>query len=171
MVGVLLIDFLASKLWSWFKIYNIFTNHIYNLFQFVALSFFYSLILKTQNQLRILYVFFILILSFLLLRYLIYPELFFKYSLIETYLTTMPLIIYAVMHLYNCLGGKKDYYYINLGVLFYLFCSTFLFLTYELLSVLNVSSDLFNRGIEINILLQDIKFIFFLYQLKFSKNG
>lgn len=90
----------------------------------------------------------------------------------ESYLTTIPLIIYATMHLYNNLGEKSDFYYVNLGLLFYLFTSTFIFLLYKLITVLNL--DVFSDVmVDINIVLQYIKFGFFFYQWKliyFNKN-
>lgn len=77
----------------------------------------------------------------------------------------MPLIIYSSMHLYNNLGGKSEYYYINIGLLFYLFSSTFIFLIYKLVVILEL--DEFNDTmVDINILLQYIKFGFFFYQWK-----
>ena len=139
-IGVLLMDFISSKLYSWFRIYNIFMNHFYDLFQFVILSYFF----------------------FLLSRYVFNPQMFFEYSLLETYLTTMPLIIYSSMHLYNNLGEKSEFYFINVGLLFYLFTSTFIFLLYKLITVFKF--DEFNDiMIDINIILQYIKFGFFFY--------
>ena len=94
------------------------------------------------------------------------PEMFFEYSLLEMYLTTMPIIIYATMHLYNHLGKKIELYYINIGLLFYLFGSTVIFLLYELLGMFKVRSTLFDNLSIINIVLQYIKFGFFFYQWK-----
>ncbi len=172
-LGVLLIDFISSNLWRWFKIYNVFMQHFYELFQFILLSYFYSLLLKTKTQLYTVYLILIILPVFLLSRYLLNPTLFFEYNLIESYLTTMPLIIYASMHLYNNLGEKSDFYYVNLGLLFYLFTSTFIFLLYKLINVLQI--DVFRDVmIDINIVLQYIKFGFFFYQWKliyFNKNG
>jgi hypothetical protein len=91
--------------------------------------------------------------------------MFFEYSLLESYLTIMPIIIYATMHLYNNLGRRADFYYANLGLLFYLFTSTFLFLLYELMTLLNVN-EYYKNIVNINIVLQYIKFGFFFYQWK-----
>lgn len=147
-------------------------QHFYELFQFILLSYFYSLLLKTKTQLYTVYLILIILPVFLLSRYLLNPTLFFEYNLIESYLTTIPLIIYATMHLYNNLGEKSRFYYINLGLLFYLFTSTFIFLLYKLITVLNL--DVFSDVmVDINIVLQYIKFGFFFYQWKliyFNKN-
>ena len=147
-------------------------QHFYELFQFILLSYFYSLLLKSKTQLYTIYLILIILPVFLLSGYLLNPTLFFEYNLIESYLTTIPLIIYATMYLYNNLGEKSRFYYINLGLLFYLFTSTFIFLLYKLITVLNL--DVFSDVmIDLNIVLQYIKFGFFIYQWKliyFNKN-
>ena len=148
-------------------------QHFYELFQFVILSYFFSLLLKTRAQLLTVYILVIVLPIFLLSRYLINPNLFFEYNHLEPYLTTMPLIIYSSMHLYNNLGEKSDFYYSNLGLLFYLFTSTFIFLFYRLLVVFEIEDHINDLMININITLQYIKFAFFFYQWKliyFNKN-
>ena len=141
-------------------------QHFYELFQFVILSYFFSLLLKTRAQLLTVYILVIVLPIFLLSRYLINPNLFFEYNHLEPYLTTMPLIIYSSMHLYNNLGEKSDFYYSNLGLLFYLFTSTFIFLFYRLLVVFEIEDHIDDLMININITLQYIKFGFFFYQWK-----
>lgn len=170
--GAFLLDFISSNLWKWFKIYNVFTFHFCDLFQFIILSYFYSYLLKTKAQLYSVYITLIVLPIFLITRYIFNPNLFFEYSLLETYLTTIPIIIYSTMHLYNGIGGKSKYYFINLGLLFYLFTSTFIFLLFKLIDVLKINE--FNSAMyNINIILQYIKFGFFFYQWKliyFNKN-
>ena len=165
LIGVLSIDFVSSHLYRWFRIYNVFMHHFYELFQFVILSYFYSLLLKTKQQLYTVYILLIVLPVFLLARYLFNPSLFFEYNLFETYLTTMPLIIYASMHLYNNLGEKSEFYFVNIGLLFYLFTSTFIFLLYKLITVFEFD-EFSDVMVDINIILQYIKFGFFFYQLK-----
>jgi hypothetical protein len=173
-LGVLLIDFVASNLWKWFKIYNIFTSHFYDLFQFVILSYFYATLLQTKKQLLSVYILLIILPIFLLSRYVFNPQMFFEYSLLETYLATMPIIIYATMHLYNNLGQRTEFYYANLGILLYLFGSTFVFLFYELNSFFDRNNIFYTNLTSINFTLQYIKFGFFFYQWKliyFNKDG
>ena len=141
-------------------------NHFYDLFQFVILSYFYATLLKTKKQLFTVYILLIILPVFLLSRYVFNPQMFFEYSLLETYLTTMPLIVYSSMHLYNNLGEKSDFYYANLGLLFYLFTSTFIFLFYRLLSVFDLEEKINDLMVNLNITLQYIKFGFFFYQWK-----
>lgn len=165
-IGVLLIDIIASNLWKWFKVYNIFMHHFYVLFQFVLLSYFYLTLLQTKKQLLSVYILLIILPIFLLSRYIFNPEMFMQYSLLEMYLGTIPIIIYATMHLYNNLGQEKEFYYVNLGILLYLFGSTFIFLFYELFTVFETNNAITEYLGTINIVLQYIKFGFFFYQLK-----
>ena len=166
LIGVLTIDYVSSNLYSWFRIYNVFMHHFYELFQFVILSYFFSLLLKTRAQLFTVYILLIVLPIFLLSRYLINPNLFFEYNLLETYLTTIPLIIYSSMHLYNNLGEKSEFYYGNVGLLFYLFTSTFIFLLYRLVVIFDIEDTINDLMVNINITLQYIKFAFFFYQWK-----
>lgn len=163
---VLFIDFIASHLWDWFRVYNIFTVHFYDLLQFVLLSYFYDKLLQTKTQLYSVNILLIILPAFLLVRYAFNPEMFFEYSLLETYLTTLPIIIYATMYLYNGLGEKKEFYFINIGLLFYLFGSTFIFLLYELLMMFEKYSAFTSNLLSLNRILQYIKFGFFFYQWK-----
>ena len=141
-------------------------HHFYELFQFVILSYFFSLLLKTRAQLLTVYILVIVLPVFLLSRYLIDPNLFFEYNHLEPFLTTMPLIVYSSMHLYNNLGEKSDFYYGNIGLLFYLFTSTFIFLIYRLYVVLDIDDKIGDVMTIVNITLQYIKFGFFFYQWK-----
>ena len=165
-IGVLLIDIIASNLWNWFKIYNIFMHHFYVLFQFVILSYFYLTLLQTKKQIITVYILLILLPIILLSRYIFNPQMFLEYSLLEMYLGTIPIIVYATMYLYNNLGNEKEFYYVNLGILFYLFASTFIFLLYELFTVLETDNTISKNLGVINIILQYLKFGFFFYQLK-----
>ena len=163
--GVLFIDVISSKLHSWFNIYIIFASHFYDLLKFVILSYFYALLFQTKRQLYIVYVLLILLPIFLISRHLLNPQLFFEFSLLETYLTTMPIIVYGVMYLYNNLNEKKEFHYANLGILLYLFCSTFIFLSFELKNVFSIKS-FDNFLLNTNIVLQFVKFGFFFIQWK-----
>ncbi len=170
---ILAIDFISAHLWDWFGVYNIFTAHFYDLLQFVLLSYFYGNLLNTKKQLYTVYLLLIILPAFLLIRYVLNPQMFFEYSLLETYLTTIPIIIYATMHLYNHLGKKTEFYYVNIGLLFYLFGSTVIFLLYELLMMFEKYSAFTSNLLSLNIVLQYIKFGFFFYQWKliyFNKN-
>jgi hypothetical protein len=73
--------------------------------------------------------------------------------------------MYGVMYLYNNLNEEKAFQYANIGILLYLFCSTFIFLLFELKNVFKFN-EFDNALINTNIILQFIKFGFFFIQWK-----
>lgn len=124
---IFMIQFISAILFE-YKMNNLYLSHAYFILQFVLLSFFYLEILKEKIQRKIvLYALYICPLI-LALQYYNDPELFFKFNLFEIFITSFLLIVYATFYLYNLLTEKKLFYYINLGLLLYMFGSTVLFL-------------------------------------------
>jgi hypothetical protein len=76
----------------------------------------------------------------------------------------LPLIIYATFHLYNLLNEKKQFYYINIGLLIYLFGSTIVFLTANLLLSLHYEKA-FKEIYNLNVYLYVVYQLFILYDL------
>ncbi|MEO8235630.1 MAG: hypothetical protein ABI549_09475 [Flavobacterium sp.] len=72
-----------------------------------------------------------------MIQYIVDPNSFFEFNLFEIFITSFPIIIYSTFFLYNSLNEKKDFYYINLGILIYLFGSTVLFLVGNLVAKLD----------------------------------
>lgn len=124
-IGVIQI---ASRVLSSLGMGNLFLSHFYFIAQFIILSFFYLELLKEKYQRKIIKLTLILVLSFLGIQYTIYPKLFFEFNLFEIFITSFSIIIFSAFHFYNMLNGKKEFYYINMGILLYLFGSTILFL-------------------------------------------
>lgn len=135
------------------KMNNLFLSHFYFVFQFVFLTFFYLNIINVPLQRKIIKILFCLSILMLLVQYLVFEELFFQFNLFEIFITSYFLIIYSAFHLYNMLNSKKEFYYINIGILIYLFGSTVLFLLgnlmAELKSKLSILTYTFNSIIYI----------------------
>lgn len=119
---------LSSHLCMRFYSNNLYLSHFYFIGQFIILSLFYLKLIKENFQRRVIAIGFVLVLSTLSIQYVIRPELFFKFNLYEIFITSFLLIIYATFHFYNMLDEKKVFYFINMGILMYLFGSTILFL-------------------------------------------
>ena len=85
-------------------------------------------LLKEKYQRKIIKLTLILVLFFLGIQYTINPKLFFEFNLFEIFITSFSIIIFSAFHFYNMLNEKKEFYYINMGILLYLFGSTILFL-------------------------------------------
>jgi hypothetical protein len=120
-----------------FHFQNLFTTHFYFIGQLVLLSFFYLAILKEEYQKRIIRIGLVIVLLALAIQYWNDTSIFFKFNLFEIFTTSFLLIIYATFHLYNMLNGKKEFYYINIGILIYLFGGSILYLVGNLTTVLS----------------------------------
>ncbi|MFM9988773.1 hypothetical protein [Flavobacterium sp.] len=135
-VLIFIIQLIVNVL-NYLKINNLFLSHFYFILQFFLLSFFYLTILKVNFQKTTIKLLLILCPLILVIQYLMDPNLFFEFNLFEIFITSFPIIIYSTYYLYNLLNEKKDFYYINLGILIYLFGSTVLFLVGNLVAKLD----------------------------------
>ncbi len=152
------------------RINNLFISHFYFIFQLIIISLFYHNLLKEKYQRKIIQISFLLCIVSLLILYLVNPSLFFEFNLFEVFITSFLLIIYSTFHLYNQLDSKREYYYINLGILIYLFGSTILFLVGNLM--LSFKTELNKITWNLNACLYIVYQLFILYEWKisFSKN-
>ena len=136
-LGVIFLVQITSMTLKKFNIDNLFLSHFYFIGQFVLLSLFYLHILKEEIQKKIVKVCLVIGLLALGIQYANDFSLFLKFNLFEIFITSLLLILYATFHFYNMLNEKKEFYFINMGVLFYLFGSTILFLVGNLTIVLS----------------------------------
>lgn len=136
-LGVIFLVQITSMTLTKFNINNLFLSHFYFIGQFVLLSLFYLHILKEEIQKKIVKVCLVIGLLALGIQYVNDFSLFLKFNLFEIFITSLLLILYATFHFYNMLNEKKEFYFINIGVLFYLFGSTILFLVGNLTIVLS----------------------------------
>lgn len=136
-LGVIFLVQITSMTLKKFNIDNLFLSHFYFIGQFVLLSLFYLHILKEEIQKKIVKVCLVIGLLALCIQYANDFSLFLKFNLFEIFITSLLLILYATFHFYNMLNEKKEFYFINMGVLFYLFGSTILFLVGNLTIVLS----------------------------------
>jgi hypothetical protein len=143
--------------------YNLFMSHFYFIFQFLFLSTFYYHLLKDTFQKNIIISSVILCALVLGIQYALDWSLFHKFNLLEIFITSLSLIIYSSFHLYNLLNEKKEYYYINVGLLIYLFGSTVVFLTANLL--LSLKSDAFKSINQLNVYLYIVYQLFIMYEV------
>ncbi len=116
---------------------NLFLSHFYFILQLLFLSLFYYHLLKDKFQKKVIIVNSACCLIILSVQYALDWQLFYRFNLLEIFITSLPLIIYATFHLYNLLNQIKEFYYITIGLLIYLFGSTIVFLSSNLLISLN----------------------------------
>lgn len=120
---------------------NLTVIHGYFFVQFVMLSFFYFTLFRSRQQQTAVGVISICAGVLETINLLFLTDDLFEFSNLEIFLCSFPPIIYAVMHFYNMLDQEKRYQYISAGVLTYLFSSTVIFLSGNLLNEMHVDDD------------------------------
>jgi hypothetical protein len=159
---------------SWFfahlNIKNLFLSHFYFIGQFLLLGLFYYGLVGGKKQKNI--VKYCVIISFLalLFQYVLDPSQFYKFNLFEIALTSLLGILFAVLHLYNMLTNEKVFYYITLGIIFYLLGSTILFFVGNLTALLNPKLSLLTWTLNAWLYVIYNLFILFEWKKSFSKS-
>ncbi len=135
---MIVIQFFTSYLKSIHK-NNLYLSHFYFILQFILLSFFYLEIIKNPFQRKVIKIAVPFCLTLLGLQYYLNEELLHKFNLFEIFVTSFLIIIFSMFHFYNILNEKKKYYYLNTGILLYLFGSTVLFISGNLITRLDLA--------------------------------
>jgi hypothetical protein len=130
---------LTTRYYSRHGLNNLFLSHFYFLLQFILLSFFYKTLLPVKTQKMCVIGGLVLCSLILGIQYYQNPSLFYKLNLFEIFITSFLLVIYALFHYYNILNESKEVYYLNTGVFVYIFGSTVLFLSVDILTTLDPS--------------------------------
>ncbi|WP_055442713.1 hypothetical protein [Lacinutrix himadriensis] len=125
-----------------FELNNLYLSHFYFIFQFIFLSLFYRQLFN-KNQKKYLNVISVLVFLVLIIQYTVKANLFSKFNLLEILITSFPLVLYSIFHLYNSLSKPGKFMYINAGVLIYIATSTLIFILGDYLSVIDreIASD------------------------------
>ena len=112
---------------SEYKLDNLYLSHVYFIIQFVLLSIFYIKLLKKKQKKTILIIGGIISIT-LGIQYTVDPDLVHQFNLFEVLITSLPLVFYSLMYLYNLLNEKGFFQYVNAGILVYLSVSTLIFI-------------------------------------------
>lgn len=137
---------------------NLIFSHLYFSGQFILLSLFYLELIKVPFQRKIIQSNLLIIPAVLLINFSINPDDIHQFSLLEIILTAMSLIAYSTFHFYNLLSSKREFYYINAGILIYLFGSIVVFLPRNLHTI--YGRDFSDVLVMLNILLYFVYHIF-----------
>jgi hypothetical protein len=155
LVVVAIIDLICSY-YAIQKWNNLFMSHFYFISQFVLLSIFYHVLLSKKQRIFVKVLLFFVSLM-LLIYFSISPEKLKNFDLFEILITTIPIIVYTLMHIYNSLTIKQTYAYVNTGILLYVSLSTLVFFLGDFLSnsleFEEVGKDVFFNVWDINIIL------------------
>ncbi len=130
-----LMNYISDELYSWFRIYNHFFINIIFLFEFGILSLFYSYSFEDKKWRNVVEITLILVSSYLLIKYLVFPESFFLLHYWDIYLTIFPIIVYGVVYLYNEYEKPQELHYANLALLIHFIIYFFCYLSWPLNSI------------------------------------
>ena len=99
---------------------NLFVSHYYFLSQSILFHVFYYLIVKSQKIKTLIKIVIPCTLISLAIQYYMYPELYHIFNVYEICICILPIVLYALSHLFQTLGNPdKKYMYITSGVLLY----------------------------------------------------
>lgn len=116
---------LISEIYIFLDKENLFLTHYYFTIQFFFLSFFYKELIKWRKQISV--VLFITFL-FLIIQYLVKPNLYFEFNLLEILFCSIPLLIYSFQFFFENIDGKnKKFIYVNSAIFTYILSSTLIF--------------------------------------------
>ncbi|AXO80486.1 hypothetical protein DZC78_08855 [Olleya aquimaris] len=135
-LGTSLIIVVITSTLSFFSKDNLYLSHFYFIGQFILLSLFYKELFNSTQK-KIVNTILILVLLTLSIQYANKPNLFFKFFVFEIFITSFPIVIYSIIHLYNSISKKGAFIYINAGILIYLTTSTLIFILGDYLSEYN----------------------------------
>ena len=119
---------IASTIMSRLHIHNLYLTHYYFIGQFIFLSYFYANILNSEKFKLAIKIILAIILFVLGIQFIVDPEIYFTFSLLEIILTFIPIVIYTLFYFYESFGiESKGYLTLNSGIYFYLLSSTLIF--------------------------------------------
>ena len=118
---------------------NLYLSHYYFILQFIFLSIFYLEIINNTFQRKVIKISVPICLITLGIQYYFNNDLLVKFNLFEIFITSFLIIIFSMFHFYNILNEKRKYYYLNTGILLYLFGSTVLFISGNLITRLDLA--------------------------------
>lgn len=118
---------MVSFAMSEYKINNLFLSHYYFLFQFLFLSLFYIKLFKNKTHKKIILSTLLIVICIISSQYILNPSLYYKFNILEIMLSSIPLMIFNLLYLFNSLNRKMEYLYVNSGIFIYLLSSTLIF--------------------------------------------
>ncbi len=148
------------------KMNNLFLVNSFFIGQMILLGLFYNSILHIKVQKQFVKISLVLALLVLTMQFIKTPEEFLKFNLFEITLTSLLIVVFALIHFYNMLTENKTYYYVNMGIMIYLLSSTVLYIIGNLTSVLN--NDVKYLSWQLNAFLNIVYYLFILYEWKVS---
>lgn len=149
---LLLFQIITTTLTS-LNINNLILSHAYFIIQFFTLAYFFNQIIKLEWVTKLIKIYIISVLCFLLFQYLLLPSLIWNYNIFEVYITNYLIILLSLIYFYENLGKKKEYQPFVIAIFIYSTLSTSIFLFGNVASYTNIESVVYIWGIHLLILI------------------
>ncbi|MBP6611111.1 MAG: hypothetical protein KA206_08470 [Paludibacter sp.] len=107
---------------------NYFLSHLVFNVQLVFISLFYYELFQDKKLKQYVKYAAILVFAVSSLQYILKPDSFWQFNLLEIISTCCLLISFGLLNLYNTMGEGKKYFYFTLGMVMYFLCSCIVFL-------------------------------------------
>ena len=145
---------------------NLFLVNIFFIGQMIILWLFYNSSFEIKAQKTFVKSSLIIALLILSVQFIMDSSQFLKFNLFGITLTSLLIVVFALLHFYNMLTENKKYYYITASIVFYLLASTVLFLIGNLST--GLSADLRYLSWQLNAFLLIIYYLIILFEWKVS---
>jgi len=148
---------------------NLFLANIFIIGQMILLGLFYNSLFTLKSQKNFVLISLAAALLVLGVQFIMDLNEFLRFNLFSIALTSLLVVVFALIHFYNMLTEVKKYYYISIGIVFYLLASTVLYFIGNLTH--NLSNEFKFLSWQLNAFLIIIYYLFILYEWKksFSK--
>jgi|TARA_B110000240_G_C13496251_1_gene451781 hypothetical protein len=166
------VEFFCNGIGYLYPAQNFYLSHFYFNAQFILLSLFFYRLFSNQKIKKIIILNYIVVTLIIVGMYGYNPESFWQFNLFEIVSTSVLLVIYVLIHLFNTLNITKEYFYFCIGLLLYLICSCLIFISgnYELVFIKDPYIDIWIFNTLFYILYQVLIFKEWLYMHKVSPN-
>lgn len=153
------------------KMNNLVLFNFFFIGQMVLLGLFYNKLMQTIRQKTFIICSIILGLMVLSVNFFLEPSQFFKFNLFQIALTSLLVVVFAMMHLYNILAGEKEFYYVTIGMIIYLLGSTVLFFVGNLTIGLSTEFKFFTWTLNAILVVLNQLFVLFEWKNSFYKKA
>ena len=141
---------------------NLFVVNIFFIGQMILLGLFYDSLSQIKSQKMFIKISLLVAVLILAVQFAFDSDQFLTFNLFEITMTSLLIVIFALLHFYNMLTESKKFYYVSVGLIFYLLASTVLFLIGNL--SLGLSNDLKYLTWELNAFFLLLYEFFILYE-------
>jgi hypothetical protein len=137
LIVLFLVELFCNTIGYLYPAQNLYLSHFYFNAQFILLSIVFYRLFSNPKLKKLVVINYVVVTLIIIGMYVSNSESFWQFNLFEIAATSALLIIYALIHLNNTLGTKKKYFYLTIGLILYLLCSSLIFLfgNYELVFI------------------------------------